>query len=83
MVTDVQRIEIPRAAKLLHVAEQYGALTLWAEVETTAEVGNRLIAVIGTGGTVPTQLTDHGVYYVGTAVGPVYVWHVYDLGDVR
>lgn len=79
-ITDEQQIDMPEGAELLHVAEQYGTLTLWARVIPTGQpVVKREIIVRGTGHPIWTQA------YVGTVVtaAGALVWHVFDGGEVR
>lgn len=77
-VTGEQFVEMPADADLLHVAEQYGKLALWALVIPTGQRQvERRILVRGTG---------HSVWpfpYVGTVVtaGGSLVWHVFDGGE--
>lgn len=90
-VADVQKVEMPTGAQLLHVAGQridehtddhirhLTAPMLWAKVDTDAPRAHRLIGVVGTGNPAPAD--DEGVY-VGSALCGPYVWHVYDGGEV-
>lgn len=67
-------IRMPAESWLLHVAMQDGVPTIWLQVvEDDRFVVRRLVA-LGTGNEVPD-----GANFVGTAVGPVFVWHVYEL----
>jgi len=76
-VTDMQQVEVPKGAKLLSVANQNGALCLWAIVDASKPRETRHIEIIGTGNPVPT---DMGVdrKFIGTAVINPFVWHVFE-----
>jgi hypothetical protein len=77
-ITDDQIVEMPEPAELLHVAEQYGRLMLWARVDPVAPLVNRLILIRGTGHSVGSQP------HVGTVgqAGGYLVRHVFDGGRV-
>ena len=83
------RIPMWKQDKVIHVAEQHGAVTLWAEVTVSgyaAEGGrgpnvgdllpSRLFVVLATGDEIHFTRYAH----VGTAVcaGGSLVWHVYE-----
>lgn len=77
-IDDEQKVPMPEGAELLHVAEQYGKIALWARVIPTGQpVANRVILMRGTGHPIWTQP------YVGTVVtaGGALVWHVFDGGE--
>lgn len=81
ITTDVQLVQMPAGATLLVVDKQEGSrfdITLWAWVETNAPLVNRRIAVVGTGG--PTPAPEVATY-IGTAMCPPFVWHVFDGGE--
>ena len=74
-VKDVQKIEMPKGARLLSVAAQHGAPQLWAEIDPSAPMGEAEIVTIGTGFFIdPTGLDFIGSYqlYGGSFVGHVY-----------
>jgi len=50
-----------------------GHLVFWAIVDTEAEPKARTFVITGTGHPVRP-----GLIYVGTAVGPVFVWHMWE-----
>jgi len=78
-VGSLSTVEMPRGAKILHVACQYGKdLTLWAEVDTEAEEEVRHIAVFGTGHQMTDEWTHH---FIGTVLlnGGALVLHVYEI----
>lgn len=60
--------------RFLHVADQYGRVTVWAEVNTLERECSRTLHVVGTGSEVPA-----GADYIGSAVmaGGTLVFHVY------
>jgi hypothetical protein len=87
--TDVQMVSMPKGAVLLSVAGQpmtergntirSGVFPmLWASVDPDAPKVDRVIAVVGTGNPGP-ELGD-GVF-VGSAICPPFVWHVFDGGE--
>lgn len=61
-------------AEFLAAAEQYGQITIWAEVDTSKPKKVRTVHVVGTGGQVPPRLD-----YLGTVLlaDGEYVFHVY------
>jgi hypothetical protein len=48
-------------------------LTLWAEVQPDLTPTSRRVTIVGTGNPIPA----HPGEFVGTAVMPPFVWHVY------
>ena len=70
--TDVNRLEMPKGARVLCVHEQHGRVFLWALVDETAEVEEREFEIFGTG--------QEGVCgeYIGTAYTRGFVWHVFE-----
>lgn len=77
-ITDEQEVVMPEGAELLHVADQYGKLALWARVIPTGQRDvARSFLIRGTGHPIWTQP------YVGTVVtaGGSLVWHVFDGGE--
>lgn len=76
-IEDEQHVPMPQDSQLLHVADQYGHLALWALVEPYEPSVKRRILIRGTG---------HAIYghpHVGTVVtaGGSLVWHVFDGGE--
>lgn len=74
---------MPKGATLLHVAEQGGQLTAWAEVDRDAAEVKREIRVVGTGMQFDLPATAR---YIGTVLMAEglfagLVWHVYDCGE--
>ena len=77
---DVQRIRMPRWARLLSAGEQGGALCIWALVDPENELVERHIRIAGTGH--PLGAVNQVTAYVGRAEfadGALQV-HVFDLG---
>jgi hypothetical protein len=71
-------LEMPRDAIVIKVAEQYGHLCLWAEVDSDAKATDlRTFLIAGTGRPLPRHVKIH----VGTVVMPGgnLVVHVYEL----
>jgi hypothetical protein len=78
-VADEVVLSIPLPARILpHVhANSPGSLTVWAEVTPGCDPVDRRLAVVGTGNPMPLGL---GVY-LGTAVAPPLVWHVFEVSS--
>lgn len=73
-------ISLPAGAKFLHVAEQGGRVSIWAEVETDNPAQMRRIKSYGTGfEMLPENRAQH--HFIGTFMtdGGQYVWHVYEI----
>jgi len=73
---DIQELEMPQGAGLLHVAMQYGKLCLWARIIPDSRTVKRRFRVAGTGH------PDVRGRYLGTILGQL-VWHVFDLGEIE
>ena len=67
-----QQVLMPKGAKILHVGEQNRAITIWALVDTEAELLHREFIIMGTGQNIPYDKYTH----VGTVLEGVFVWHV-------
>jgi len=66
---------LPDGYKVLHVAEQYGSLTMWVEQSIQNSPSYRTFNVHGTG----HQIPDDNAVHVGTALmSSGLVWHVYE-----
>lgn len=86
----MQEIAMPEKMKIVHVGDQDGFPTMWVEVEEDHVYQPpvlRRFLVVGTGqplrgatasepGAEPYR-DDSMWRYLGTAVGAVFVWHVY------
>lgn len=68
-----QIVEMPDGAQTLHVAEQYGKITLWALASPDMEKRQYIFYVVGTGHAVPAEAGR----YLGTAHVDGFVWHVF------
>lgn len=73
-IGDIVPVTMPEHAVLLSVAEQNGALCLWAEVDPSNREVTREIRLRGTG----HPLGDEGRYVGTVAMTYGLVWHVYD-----
>ena len=65
-------IAMPLGARIVHVGEQGGLPTLWAEADPDAKYVDRHFAIFGTGKPVSGE-------YVGTCFNGPYVWHIYEV----
>lgn len=81
---DVALVEMPQSAKLLHVAESndlaHGDLCVWALVYPELPKKVRRIRIYGTGQ--PCELAEQHENYVGTVAMGMFIWHVFDGGEV-
>lgn len=79
-ITDVVKLQMPRFANPLAVAEQYGGLQLWALVDPDQEKVETIFHIIGTGN--PDEADNvRASRYIGTAVmRNGLVWHVFGDG---
>jgi hypothetical protein len=75
-LVDVQEVELPAEAEILHVAEQLGSLMLWANVETDNDLVSRRLAVVGTGHHAPSPTEARHIGTVLTGIG--LVWHIFE-----
>ncbi len=79
--TGLISLQMPKGARLRHVAMQEGKPCLWAEVETVLATTTRYIHGVHTGDPVPQGLPER---YIGTVVygeGGKNVVHFYDGGE--
>ena len=72
-LVDYQVVAMPDGARIIHCADQMGALCIWAEVDTDAPMVSRTVAVVGTG----HRLV--GGHHVGSVMQRegLLVWHIY------
>jgi len=64
---------LPRDARIVHVGEQHGYPTMWAEVDThSCLFCDAPFRVVGTGQEIPD-----GYEHIGTSQGATFVWHIY------
>ena len=73
----------PNGAKILHVAHQGMDLMLWAQVDIEEELRKHRFSVLGTGHTIPDNISV--LRYIGTAHNQQLglVWHVFDQGEIE
>lgn len=77
----IQEIEMHTPVCMLHAAEQYRRLQLWAVVRPSS-TQRRKILVAGTGYALPEEVDASG--YISTVQSESgLVWHVFDLGAVE
>lgn len=71
-------VDMPKGAKLLHVAEQNDDVCLWAQVDPLAPLEARRFAILGTGHDMPDYFK---MEYIGTALmrNLNLVFHVYEV----
>lgn len=69
-----QSIQLSENAKVVHVGEQYGSVTIWVEENPNEEKTVRTFYVIGTGWDFGSGLKHCGT--VVTNIG--FVWHIYE-----
>lgn len=72
-----QIINMPAFAQVLTVQEQHGRLMLWAKVNTTVKLDQRVFHVVGTGH--PHDWMAEADY-IGTlqAMNGTLIWHVFE-----
>lgn len=74
-IQDKLQLRLPEGAKILHVGNQGGSVQMWVLVDSTAPKSERDFLVIGTGHPVPERVP---IEYIGSAVVPPFVWHVFE-----
>lgn len=78
-----QVIEMPKGATILSFGvDPRGKLCFWAQVDSEARMGERVVSCIGTGWGMDSIVVNEGKF-IGTAVRGDYVWHFFDLGEVN
>lgn len=79
VIGDTLNTQMPRGAKPLYVAEQYGALCIWVLCNPDVEMVGHRFHVVGTGHPIGDEVGP----YVGTAIFDqgALVLHVFDLGE--
>ena len=75
-LADLQAIQMPKGAEILHVEHQAGSLCLWARVHTDEPQVSREIYITGTGHPAPPRLP-----HVCSFLQGAFVWHVFDGGE--
>ncbi len=79
-IADEQIVSMPTGATLVHVGQQFGELSIWAEVDRDAQKVDRLIVIHGTGH--PMGESKSKATYIGTVLMPnTLEWHIYDHGE--
>lgn len=78
-VNGIQRVSMPRGAKILCVQPQFGAVCLWACVEEKNPIVQRTILIAGTGHPLPDG--DATLEYLSTFQidGGALVFHAFEL----
>ena len=74
-MTDRQFVSMPEGATLLSVANQRGALCLWALVDPDNPGVMREINIVGTG----NPMTEDETHFIGSVVIEPFVWHVFEI----
>lgn len=72
-------VEIPAGARLLQVANQAGAVVVWAQVDETAPRVRRAFALVETGKGMDPRTARDGTYLGTVQQGAAYVVHVFAL----
>lgn len=84
LVADEVTLQLPKGARILHVAQQplaSGDLQLWAHVDKRAELVPRRLRIYGTGHDMPG---DAGKFICTVLMnGGAVIRHIYDQGEVR
>jgi hypothetical protein len=76
-------LQMPHGAQILSAGWQGGpSLQIWAAVDPNALIASRLVHVIGTGHENNGRILTDGKF-VGTVMMPPYVWHVFDMGEIK
>lgn len=75
-----QGLYLPQNAKLIHVGDQHGVLSLWFELDPSNTTELREFIVYGTG----WAMIEDGMAYhhVGSVQSGEFVWHVYERKDI-
>ena len=74
-------LSLPKGAKVLSVAEQFGDVNMWVLVDNDAEFENRKFTLYGTG----HHIHDDNIQFLGTVcmMGGRFVVHAFEIiGDV-
>lgn len=77
-ITDYQDVTIPHGI-ILSVAEQAGALCMWALVEPEGRERTHCIRIFGTGGPVHRSEAELGRFIGTVPMSNGLVWHVFEL----
>lgn len=74
--TQLQLVEMPAGATMLHIGEQHGQLYVWALVNENSTVVNYKFFVLGTGGDIG-HLEMRSKFLASTQMSSGLVWHVF------
>jgi len=74
---DVQDVEMPKNANIIHCAEQNNVICLWAEVEPDAPKITKTFYIVGTGWDHRPECLLRHVGSVVESHRPL-VWHIYE-----
>lgn len=74
-ITDLQSVEMPSKASILHVDNQRGVLCIWAIADPQADYESRTIEIVGTNQHL--QPCESRVF-LGTVIDEPFVWHVFE-----
>lgn len=77
---DIQKINMPAGARILSVDNQKGILCLWAMVNEENPEQLRTIEIVGTG---QEPIPSFHRTFIGTAVMPQFVWHVFERHQTK
>jgi hypothetical protein len=77
-ITDSQKIQMPKGAKILCAQVQHGIICIWAEVNTDHAVEERIIQVHGTGNQMRQLATGEERAYISTVQLDGFVWHIFE-----
>ena len=72
---DLQKLELPSGAKILHFGLQDNKLYIWAKVVLDFTKELRFFRVVGTG----CELGINSGEYIGTIFQGPYVWHLFEV----
>jgi hypothetical protein len=75
--TDKQTIQMPKGARILCLQMQNAKATMWAIVDDTKPLTNRVFVTVGTGRPIADTFLESS-YYVGTYQDGWFVWHVFE-----
>lgn len=76
-------IEMPQSANILKIGLQHGDITFWCEVDTdNKDKIGRGFQIIGTGWEID-MLEGYTAEYRETVFAGEFVWHIYELVEVK
>ncbi|WP_417459103.1 hypothetical protein [Kordiimonas sp.] len=77
-ITDLQRVAMPKGAKILSVGKQGAYACLWAMVDENEDATEeRCIEIVGTGNPMHRSM-GFARRFIGTVVMTPFVWHVFE-----